>query len=135
MHSHIPGVLNLAISLKEQLVPYLPLLMEGVSQGIGKSAGEIAAKKIWEKLEPALKGNAKIAAEQVVEKPGSEARQAVFQEELETLLKENPDLAQAIAQIMAERTETQISQVSRGNGATIGQVAGGNVNINITNHT
>lgn len=56
------------------------------------------------KLEPALKGNAKIAAEQVAAKPESEACQAVFQEELETLLKENPDLAQAIAQIMAERT-------------------------------
>jgi hypothetical protein len=135
MHSHIPDVLNLAISLKEQLVPYLPLLTEGVSQGIGKGAGEIAVKKIWEKLEPALKGNAKIAAEQVAAKPESEARQAVFQEELETLLKENPDLAQAIAQIMAERTETQISQVSRGNGATIGQVLGGNVTISITNHT
>jgi hypothetical protein len=136
MHSHIPDVLNLAISLKEQLVPYLPLLTEGVSQGIGKGAGEIAVKKIWEKLEPALKGNAKIAAEQVAAKPESEARQAVFQEELETLLKENPDLAQAIAQIMAEITiETQISQFSRGNGATVGQVLGGNVNISITNHT
>jgi hypothetical protein len=135
MHSHIPGVLNLAISLREQLIPYLPLLTEGASQGIGKGAGEIAVKKIWEKLEPSLKGNAKIAAEQVAAKPESEARQAVFQEELETLLKENPDLAQAIAQIMAERTETQISQVSRGNGATIGQVTGGNVNISITNHT
>jgi hypothetical protein len=50
-------------------------------------------------------------------------------------MKDRTNLAQAIAQIMAERTETQISQVSRGNGATIGQVAGGNVTISITNHT
>jgi hypothetical protein len=126
MNSHITDI---ALAAKDHLVPYLPLLMNGAVTQIGKSGVEIAVKQIWEKLEPALKGDARAAAEQVAAKPESEPRKAVFLEELETLLNENPDLVKAIAKIMAEsNTGTPINQLSIGNGTqTIGQVLGGKV--------
>jgi hypothetical protein len=90
------------------------------------------AKKIWDKLHPKIeaKEDAKIAAEQLAAKPESEARKAVFQEELETLLKENPDLVEAIAQIMQEKPETtsgtSISQtINNTKGQVMGQMTGG----------
>jgi hypothetical protein len=132
MNSHITDI---ALAAKDHLVPYLPLLMNGAITQIGKSGVEIAVKQIWEKLEPALKGDVRAAAEQVAAKPESEPRKAVFLEELETLLNENPDLAKTIAQIMAESNiGTQINQLSTGDGAqNIGQVLGGKVfgNLNI----
>lgn len=102
------------IALTTFLTPFLPFLIN-----LGKKSAETAAskvgedgwnkaKKIWDKLHPAVaaKEDAKVAAEQVATKPDSKARQAVFQEELETLLKENPDLLEAIAQIMKENSHT-----------------------------
>ncbi len=128
MSSHITDI---AVAAKDRLVPYLPLLMNGAVTQIGKSSVEIAVKEIWKIIETVLKAkdDARIAAEQLVAKPDSEPRRAVFLEELETLLNENPDLANAIAQIMAESNiGTQINQLSTGNGAqTIGQVLGGKV--------
>jgi hypothetical protein len=62
MHGHIA---DLAVAIKEHIVPYLPFLIEGASKGIGKSAGEITVKEIWGKLEPKLKAK-------------NEARQAVY---------------------------------------------------------
>lgn len=98
---------------------------------IGTDAWEMA-KKIWNKLHPKLsaKEDARIAAEQLAAKPESEARRAVFQEELEILLRENPDLAAAIAQIMQESPFTtaavQITQtVTHNEGQVIGQMTGG----------
>jgi hypothetical protein len=142
MNNHTPDVVNLAISLQEQLALYLPLLMNGAFTQIGKSGVEITVKEIWKKIEPVLKAtdDARIAAEQLVAKPESEPRRAVFQEELETLLKENPDVAREIAQILAgSNIGTQINQIATGNGAqTIGQVLGGkvfgNVDGNLTIH-
>jgi hypothetical protein len=126
MNSHITDI---AIAAKDHLAPYLPLLMNGAVTQIGKSGVEIAVKQIWEKLEPTLKGDARAAAEQVAAKPESEPRKAVFLEELETLLNENPDLAKAIAQIIAKSNMgRQINQISTGDGAqNIGQVLGGKV--------
>jgi hypothetical protein len=90
------------------LAPFLPFLVK-----LGNKAAEAAAEKfgedgwnkakaVWEKLHPKVeaKEEAKLAVQQVVAKPESEARIAVLREELETLLKENPDLETAIAQIM-----------------------------------
>jgi hypothetical protein len=139
MSSHLTDI---ALAAKDHLAPYLPLLMNGAFTQIGKSGVEITAKEIWKKLEPVLKtkDDARIAAEQLVSKPDSEGRKAVFQEELETLLKENPNVAKEIAQILAESNiGTQINQISTGNGAqTIGQVLGGkvfgNVDGNLTIH-
>jgi hypothetical protein len=126
MSGHITDI---ALAAKEHLAPYLPLLMNGAVTQIGKSSVEIAVRQIWGKLEPALKGDAITAAAQLAAKPESEARQAAFLEELETLLNENPDLAKAIAKIMAESNiGTQIGQLSTGDGSqTIGQVLGGKV--------
>ncbi len=104
---------------------------ESAGSKIGTDTWE-TAKKIWDKLHPKLeaKEDARIAAEQLAAKPESEARKAVFQEELEALLKENPDLAEAIAQIMQERPSTtagvQITQtVANNEGQVIGQMTGG----------
>jgi hypothetical protein len=126
MNSHITDI---ALAAKDHLAPYLPVLMNGAITQIGKSGVEIAVKQIWEKLEPVLNGDARTAAEQVAAKPESEPRKAVFLEELETLLNENPDLAKAIAQIIAKSNmRTQIKQSSTGDGAqNIGQVLGGKV--------
>jgi len=102
------------IALTAFLTPFLPFLTkfgEKSAETVGSKFGEDAwnkAKKIWEKLNPKIeaKEDAKVAVEQVAAKPESEARKAVFQEELETLLKENPDLVEAIAKIMQEDSAT-----------------------------
>jgi transketolase len=102
------------LALTTFLSPFLPFLIkfgekfgEKSAETVGSKVGEDGwnkAKKIWEKLHPKVeaKEDTKVAAEQVATKPDSKARQAVFQEELETLLKENPDLAAAITQIWQE---------------------------------
>jgi hypothetical protein len=90
------------------LAPFLPSLMKLGNKAAETAAGKFGedawnkAKAVWEKLYPKVeaKEEAKVAVQQVVAKPESEARQAVLREELETLLKENPDLAAAIAQVM-----------------------------------
>ncbi|MGB3205071.1 MAG: hypothetical protein WBB28_08790 [Crinalium sp.] len=121
------------IALTAFLSPFLPFLIN-----LGKKSAETAAskfgedawnkaKKIWDKLHPAVaaKEDAKVAAEQVAAKPESENRQGVFREEMEILLKENPDLLEAIAQIWQEGSEassgTSISQTITN---TKGQVTG-----------
>jgi hypothetical protein len=123
------------------LTPCLPFLMKLGEKAAESVAGKIGtdtletAKKVWEKLHPKLadKDDARVAAEQVAAKPESEARKAVFQEELETLLKEEPDLAKAIAQILADSSPAvmsglQITQNVTGNqNQVIGQVTGGKV--------
>lgn len=126
------------IALTAFLSPFLPFLIkfgEKSAETVGSKFGEEAwntAKKIWDKLHPKIeaKDDAKIATEQLAAKPESEARKAVFQEELETLLKENPDLAEAIAQILQEKPEatsgTQINQTTNNTkGQVIGQMTGG----------
>jgi transketolase len=136
------------------LAPFLPALLNlgtKAAAGAATKAGETAGTKltenaftkanaIWEKLFPKVKAkeDAKIAAEQVAAKPDSAARQAVLQEELESLLKENPDLAAAIAKIMEEDApdgtpSTQIVQHVTGNqNQVIGQMTGGKVFGNVT---
>jgi hypothetical protein len=90
------------------LAPFLPSLMKLGNKAAETAAGKFGedawnkAKAVWEKLYPKVeaKEEAKVAVQQVVAKPESEARIAVLREELETLLKENPDLAAAITQVM-----------------------------------
>jgi len=129
------------VTLTALLSPCLPFLMnlggkaaESAASKIGSDTWD-AAKKIWDKLSPKVeaKDDVKIAAEQLAAKPESDARKAVFQEELETLLKENPDLVQEIAKILAEASPeviagVQITQNVTGNkNLTIGQMTGGSV--------
>jgi hypothetical protein len=98
------------VALSAFLSPCLPFLMklgnkaaESAASKIGMDSWE-TAKKIWEKLHPKLevKEGARVAAEQVAAKPDSRVWQGAFQEELEALLEENPDLAEAITQILQE---------------------------------
>jgi transketolase len=126
------------ITLTALLTPCLPFLMKLGQKAAESASGKIGedswntAKKIWDKLHPKLeaKEDAKIAAEQLAAKPDSEARKAVFQEELESLLEENPDLVEAIAKIMQEDSPAasgpQISQtVTNNEGQAINQMTGG----------
>lgn len=123
------------VSLLSPCLPFLFKLRDKATESAGSKIGTDVwemSKKIWDKLHPKLaaKEDAKIAAEQLAAKPESEARQAVFREELEALLKENPDLAAAIAQIMQESpvapTGVQINQtVTNNEGQVIGQMTGG----------
>lgn len=125
----------LLMSLLSPCLPFLIKLGDKAAESAGSKIGPDVwemSKKIWDKLHPKLvaKEDAKIAAEQLAAKPESEARKAVFQEELEALLKENPDLTAAIAQIMQESTSAttgvQINQtVTNNEGQVIGQMTGG----------
>lgn len=125
----------LLMSLLSPCLPFLIKLGDKAAESAGSKIGPDVwdmSKKIWDKLHPKLvaKEDAKIAAEQLAAKPESEARKAVFQEELEALLKENPDLTAAIAQIMQESapatTGVQINQtVTNNEGQMIGQMTGG----------
>ena len=76
---------------------------ESVGSAVGKDGWE-TAKKIWEKIHPKLAGNedAKIAVEQLAAKPESKPRRDVFEEELAALIKNNPELSEAIAKILQE---------------------------------
>jgi hypothetical protein len=130
------------VTLTALLSPFLMNLggkaAESAASKLGADTWD-AAKKIWDKLSPKVeaKGDAKIAAEQLAAKPESDARKAVFQEELETLLKENPDLANAIAKILAEASPevisaVQITQTTTGDkNVIIGQMSGGTFQSNV----
>ena len=122
-------------ALLSSCLPFLMKLGGGAAESAASKIGEDTwetAKKIWGKLHPTLeaKEDARIAAEQLAAKPESGARKAVFQEELETLLKETPGLAETIAQILQENpaatSGVQINQTVTGNeGQVIGQMTGG----------
>lgn len=101
------------------LAPFLPFL-----SNLGAKAAEEAAKKfgtdgwekakaIWSKLAPKVeeKEEAKVAVEQVIAKPESAARQAVWREELETLLNDNPDLAAELAKIMESAPASSVTNI------------------------
>src|SRR5919202_6772961 len=131
-------------TLMALLSPCLPFLMKLGQKAAESASGKIGedswntAKKICDKLQPKIeaKEDAKIAAEQLAAKPESEARKAVFQEELETLLKENPDLVEAIAQIFQEKPQatsgTEINQtINNTKGQVMGQMTGKATGIHI----
>ncbi|BAY18227.1 hypothetical protein NIES21_40710 [Anabaenopsis circularis NIES-21] len=127
------------VFLTKLLAPCLPYLLKlggiAAEKTAEKAAENIApdiwekAKKVWSKLGTKVesKDELKVAAEQVAAKPESSARQAVFQEELEILLKENPNLAEEIGKILQEEQPTasgvQINQtVTHNEGQAIGQM-------------
>jgi transketolase len=128
------------VFLTKLLAPCLPYLLKlgGIAaEKTAEKAGETIAPDIWEKANKIWsklgtkvesKEELKVAAEQVAAKPESPARQAVFQEELEILLKENPNLAEEIAKILQEEQPTatgvQINQtVTNNEGQAIGQMS------------
>jgi hypothetical protein len=127
-------------SLTAFLSPILPYLLK-----LGDKSAESAAEKfgeatwnkattVWAKLSPNLssKGDIKVAVEQVANKPDSEARQAVLKEELETLLRDNPNLITEISEILQNNipvssNSVQITQNIKNAymSQIIGQVNGG----------
>ena len=94
------------------LAPCLPFLLEKVSKPILEGAalkiGEdtwTKAKAIWTKLQSKVQSNAvaKIATEKLAEKPDSKTWQAALTEELESILKNDPALTEAIAAILGQK--------------------------------
>ncbi len=118
-------------SLTVFLSPFLPFFMKlggKASEKVAEKFGEDAwnkAKAIWSKLHPAVetKKDLKAAVEQVAAKPESDDRKVVFQKELATLLKDNPELAAEIAKILQE--DTSNSKPGNQSNQTIGQFSGG----------
>jgi hypothetical protein len=136
------------------LAPFLPALLNlgaKAASGAATKAGETAgtkltenalnkAKAIWEKLHPKVEAKeaAKEAVEDVAKVPDDEDLQTALRVQLKKILEADPDLAEAIAQILQEDAPdgtpgTQIVQHVTGNqNQVIGQVTGGKVIGNIT---
>ena len=100
--------------ITDLLDPCLPFLIEKVGNPILESAaskiGEdtwTKAKAIWAKLQPKVRANAaaKIATEKLAQKPDNKTWQAALTEELESILKHDSTLANAIAEILGEEAE------------------------------
>lgn len=128
-------VVALTMTLLGACLPSLMKLVDKAAEGAGSKIGADAweaAKKVWEKLYPKIaeKEDAKIAAERFAAQPESVGRKAYFQEELEKLFSENPDVEEAIAQILNKQPlptdsapiHQQIGQVE---GQVVGQMTGG----------
>jgi hypothetical protein len=128
--------------LAKILSPFLPTLVSTEEVATNpeqmafpplNKADELPIKAIWNQLHPAMQGREDLqtALRHVVAKPDSLPRQAVLQEELDILFRDNPVLADSIAQIVARygvhtRGETKIIQQVTGSHAQgIGQVMGG----------
>jgi len=142
------------VTLTAFLAPFLPALMklgtkalEGAATKAGETTGTKLtenglnkAKAIWEKLFPKVevKEAAKEAAEDVAKSPDDADSQAALRVQLKKILEADPDLAEAIAHILAADAPdgtpgTQIVQHVTGNqNQVIGQMTGGTVLGNIT---
>jgi hypothetical protein len=122
------------------LTPFLPFLSklgtvaaEKASEAAGGQFGKDAwekAKAVWAKLHPKVETaeGAKVAVNKLADKPDSEVWKAALQEELESLLKNDSALSSEIAQILDEKTATQVSgtqihqTVTSNQGQVIGQM-------------
>ena len=119
------------------LAPCLPFLLDKVGGSALESAaaklGEDTwnkAKAIWAKLRPQAESNAavKVATEKLAEKPNSATWKAALEEELQTILEQDSDLAAAIAEILGEDAtgsgiQNTIQQtVQENKGQVIGQM-------------
>jgi len=127
------------------LSPFLPFLINPCETASEEAGGRFEAadwnkaKAVWSKLylEVERHPDVKVAVTQVASKPESQSRRAVLQEELETLLNEQPTLAEAIAQILKadppNAPTTQITQTVTGNrNQVIAQVTGGQIFGNVS---
>ena len=122
-------------ALLSSRLPYLLKLGDKAAESMGSEMGKAlweTAKKIWEKLRPKVDEKKSIlkAVEAVVESPDDDSCKVFFQNQLQKLLEENPDLAEAIAKILQESPpltpSAQINQtVDKNEGLVIGQMTGG----------
>ncbi|AFZ21770.1 hypothetical protein [Allocoleopsis franciscana] len=126
------------IALTAFLTPFLPFLIkfgEKSAESVATKFGEDSwnkAKKVWGKLQPKVeaKEDAKSAVNLVSTDPEDEDYRKVFQKQLKKLFDEDQELAEAIAQIMQEKSEatsgTQINQtIQNTKGQVTGQQTGG----------
>lgn len=123
-------------ALMALLVSSLPFLLKMGEKAAEEAASKLGedtwyrAKAVWAKLRPQIEANsdAKVAVEQVAAKPDSIARQSLLQEELEILLKENPDLTETLSRILQDETATSANNVkvqqtvNRNEGQVIGNM-------------
>ena len=136
------------------LAPFLPALLDlggkvagGAAAKVGETAGSKLtedalnkAKAIWAKLHPKVeaKESAKEAAADVAKAPDDADSQAALRVQLKKILEADPELAEAIAQLMQEAAPdgtpgTQIVQHVTGNqNQVIGQMTGGTLLGNVT---
>lgn len=131
--------MNVAL-LTGLLAQFLPFLMkvgsmtaEKAAEGAVAKFGEDAwekAKAVWVKLYAKVESTegAKVAVSKLAEKPESEVWKAALQEELETLLQNDSALADEIAQILDDKTSTQVAgteikqTITNNQGQVIGQM-------------
>lgn len=125
------------LTITSLIAPYLPFLLEKAGgsaiESVASKVGEDSwakAKAIWLKLQPKVESNAaaKVATDKLAEKPSSNAWKAALAEELESILKNDAALAQAIREILEETPEfrsntNKIQQIVNENqGQIIGQM-------------
>jgi hypothetical protein len=92
------------VSLTAFLAPFMPYLMKGV-QDLGEEAARALsadawkyAKAIWGKLRPKIaeQDGAQAAASVVAEHPNDDRARGALELQLESLLKSDPELAEAV---------------------------------------
>jgi Flp pilus assembly protein TadD len=133
------------VTLTAFISPFLPFLVKLGDKATAKATETIAekfsesawtkAQAIWEKLSPKVEGKeaAKEAVADVANNPEDEESRIVLKRQLQKLLEQDEELAEAIAQILqadsADGTSgIQIIQNVTGNqNQVIGQVRGGQV--------
>ncbi|MCU0568676.1 MAG: hypothetical protein MUF49_19020 [Oculatellaceae cyanobacterium Prado106] len=142
------------ITLTSFLAPFLPVLLNlgtKAAEALATKAGETVgtqvsenalnkAKAVWDKLHPKVEAKeaAKEAAEDVAKAPDDADSQAALRVQIKKILEADPELAEAIAQILQEPAPDgtpglQIVQTVTGNNnQVIGQVTGGTLFGNVS---
>lgn len=121
------------------LIPYLPALLKKVSESeLVGSVGELGqagwerACKLWNALQPKLEKelSAKLAAEELAKNPEDDTWKKPFEAKLAEMIEKDPQLQEAIANILAE---AQQDASSPGIQQTINEMKGGQVIGNMSN--
>jgi uncharacterized protein (DUF2236 family) len=142
------------VTLTAFISPFLPFLVKLGNKATTKATETIAelfsesawtkAQAIWEKLSPKVEGKeaAKEAVADVANNPEDEESRIVLKRQLQKLLEQGEELAEAIAQILAAGSDDIsatkfIQNVKGSHNQVIGQVNGGqvfgNIQGNVTN--
>ncbi|MFP4319892.1 MAG: hypothetical protein ACLFM4_15545 [Phormidium sp.] len=121
------------------LIPYLPALLKKVGESeLVASVGELGqagweqACKLWQALQPKLEQEmaAKLAAEELAKNPDDDTWKKPFEAKLAEMIEKDPQLQEAIAQILAEAEQ---EAGSPGVQQTIGEMKGGQAIGNMSN--
>ncbi|MCC5900128.1 MAG: hypothetical protein JJU32_19730 [Phormidium sp. BM_Day4_Bin.17] len=121
------------------LIPYLPALLKKVSESeLVGSVGELGqagwerACQLWQALQPKLEKelSAKMVAEELAKNPEDDTWKKPFEAKLAEMIEKDPQLKEAIAQILAEAEQ---ESGSPGVQQTIGEMKGGQAIGNMSN--